>query len=262
MAEAVPSQATLAPPAVRALKDEAAKDGLARGHMERTISMDIREEREDLKRAAEQSTNAIIELDLEDKVRWISPSWQEVTGLLPGDAVGKPVADLLVDNRDQFAECVEAMRKDDSKSRIVRFAVRGPGAEEALSTEEITPVEPKPGFETRSETGSATGTTQEEQETPTQDVKPQAPEQRARDIPTLSPHMHMFSSSRKAYQATSSSSESPLPESTRNEAPSGARFYCGDGRNTARLGWAEMPELRVRRRRSVARYEDDVSIRH
>ncbi|KAI7521293.1 hypothetical protein KC331_g19822, partial [Hortaea werneckii] len=67
MAEDAPPQGMLAPPAVAALKCEATKNPPSRTQMERTISMDIREEREDLKRAAEQSMNAILELDLECK---------------------------------------------------------------------------------------------------------------------------------------------------------------------------------------------------
>ncbi|KAK4545740.1 hypothetical protein LTR36_002694 [Oleoguttula mirabilis] len=158
MAEDAPPQATLAPPAVKALRDEAFELGPARGLMERTISMDIREEREDLKRAAEESINAILELDLEGKVRWVSPSWRDLTGCPASDIMGRPIADMVVDNQTVFADCVEAMRKDDSKSRIVRFSVKAAvlsGLEDALSAEEKTPVEPKPGFETMAELDSA-----------------------------------------------------------------------------------------------------------
>ncbi|TKA44730.1 hypothetical protein B0A54_04681 [Friedmanniomyces endolithicus] len=148
MAEDDQTPRIIAPPAISALRAEAEQD--ARVHMERTISMDIREEREDLKRAAEQSTNAILELDLEHKVRWASPGWQDLTGQAAKDIAGKPVADLIIGNQDVFAECVEAIRKDDSKSRIVRFAARTPGlhvAGDVLSAEDRTPMEPKPGFE-------------------------------------------------------------------------------------------------------------------
>ncbi|KAK0278074.1 rim15, signal transduction response regulator [Friedmanniomyces endolithicus] len=148
MAEDDQTPRIIAPPAISALRAEAEQD--ARVHMERTISMDIREEREDLKRAAEQSTNAILELDLEHKVRWASPGWQDLTGQAAKDIAGKPVADLIIGNQDVFAECVEAIRKDDSKSRIVRFAARTPGlhvAGDVLSAEDRAPMEPKPGFE-------------------------------------------------------------------------------------------------------------------
>lgn len=119
-----PRQDTLMPPAVAALKEDAAREAPHRSHMERTISMDIREEREDLKKAAEQSLNAMIELDLEGKVRWASPSWQELTGTPASDIVGKPARDMLVDNYNVFADCIEFMRKDDSKSQIIRFTVK------------------------------------------------------------------------------------------------------------------------------------------
>ncbi|KAK5691629.1 rim15, signal transduction response regulator [Elasticomyces elasticus] len=148
MAEDGHSMASLAPPAIAALKAEAEKE--ARGQMERTISMDIREEREDLKRAAEQSTNAILELDLDHKVRWASPGWQDLTGNPASELAGRPIANLLLGNQDVFAECVEAIRKDDSKSRIVRFAVKRSGldaTEEEASAEEQTPVELKLGFD-------------------------------------------------------------------------------------------------------------------
>jgi serine/threonine-protein kinase RIM15 len=122
----LPQQGMLMPPAVAAIREDAARDGPHRTHMERTISMDIREEREDLKKAVEQSMNAMLELDLENKVRWVSPSWQDLTGHPAGSLVGKPISDALLDNPTVFADCVEAIRKDDSKSRIIRFNVKLP----------------------------------------------------------------------------------------------------------------------------------------
>jgi serine/threonine-protein kinase RIM15 len=122
----VPQQGMLMPPAVAAIREDAARDGPHRTHMERTISMDIREEREDLKKAVEQSMNAMLELDLENKVRWVSPSWQDLTGHPAGSLVGKPISNVLLDNPTVFADCVEAIRKDDSKSRIIRFNVKLP----------------------------------------------------------------------------------------------------------------------------------------
>ncbi|CAK4031521.1 Serine threonine- kinase cek1 [Lecanosticta acicola] len=146
MAENGASQARLAPPAVTALRNE---DG-DKGKMLRTISMDIREEREDLKRAAEQSLNAILELDLDGDIKWVSPSWEDLTGTHADEITGKPIADLLVDNATVFAEKLEAMRKDDSKSHFVCFTVKVPATvetEDAFSTDDKTPVEPKHGSE-------------------------------------------------------------------------------------------------------------------
>ncbi|KAF2773237.1 hypothetical protein EJ03DRAFT_265161 [Teratosphaeria nubilosa] len=146
MAEDASRQGPLAPPAVTALREGPGKDGTSRAHMERTISMDIREEREDLKRAAEQSVSAIMELDLENRVRWVSPSWQNLTNGEPSDIMGKHIGGVLVDDQNVFAECVERMRKDDSKSHIVRFSLLlAPplNPEDGASSDEKTPVDDK-----------------------------------------------------------------------------------------------------------------------
>ncbi|QIW96950.1 hypothetical protein AMS68_002468 [Peltaster fructicola] len=114
--------------------------------MERSISMDIRVQRDDLKRVAEQSMNAMLELDLECNVRWVSPSWQDLTGAAASSIVGRPIADSLVDKKEIFHTCIESLRKDDSKSRIIRFSIASAvphGREDALSADEKTPVEPQ-----------------------------------------------------------------------------------------------------------------------
>jgi serine/threonine-protein kinase RIM15 len=147
MADEGTTQATLAPPAVTALKDEAAQDASGRGQMSRTISQDIREEREDLKRAAEQSMNAILELNLDGKIKWVSQSWQDVTGKPAVDVLGKDIMDVVVTDENVFAECVDAMRKDDSKSQIARFSVNivvKDEPEDVDSSDDKTPVEAKP----------------------------------------------------------------------------------------------------------------------
>lgn len=147
MAEEGTTRATLAPPAVTALKDEAAENALGRGHMLRTISQDIREEREDLKSAAEQSMNAILELNLDGKIKWVSASWQDVTGKPAADVLGKDIMEVVAGDENVFAECVEAMRKDDSKSRIVRFSVTALvhcEPDESGSGDDKTPVDAKP----------------------------------------------------------------------------------------------------------------------
>ncbi|KAK4988086.1 rim15, signal transduction response regulator [Elasticomyces elasticus] len=116
-------QDTLTPPTLLALKREAIRDGFQRGQMERTISMDIREEREDLQKAAEQTVNCIMDLDLEGHIRWVSPSWEDVVGIPAESVRGKAVCDLLVDNPTVFADAVDSMRKDDSKSQIIRLRI-------------------------------------------------------------------------------------------------------------------------------------------
>ncbi len=140
----------LAPPAVVNLRAQAG------GQMERSLSADIREEREDLREAAEQTLNVIMDLGLNGKIRWVSPSWTDVIGTSFESVQGKPIKDLLVgDNREVFSEVVESMKKDDSRSQIVRFSVQlGPASklapvdvimgednEEALSPSEPATIE-------------------------------------------------------------------------------------------------------------------------
>jgi len=115
---------TLQPPAVTALKQEAAGSSNHRVAMERSISQDMREEREDLKEAAEHSLNIIMDLDLENKIRYVTDSWKDVIGTAPKEVVGKSVFDILYGGADGFAETIESVRKYDSRSHIVRFSVR------------------------------------------------------------------------------------------------------------------------------------------
>jgi serine/threonine-protein kinase RIM15 len=114
----------LAPPVVSQLRAQAG------GQMERSLSSDIREEREDLREAAEQTLNVILDLSLSGNIRWVSPSWTDVIGTTLESVQGKPIKDLLVsDNKEVFAEIVESMQKDDSRSQIVRFSVQlGPAS--------------------------------------------------------------------------------------------------------------------------------------
>jgi serine/threonine-protein kinase RIM15 len=114
----------LAPPAVSKLRAQAG------GLMERSLSADIREEREDLREAAEQTLNVIMDLGLDGNIRWVSPSWTEVIGTTLESVQGKPVKDLVIsENKEVFAEVVESMKKDDSRSQIIKFTVQlGPAS--------------------------------------------------------------------------------------------------------------------------------------
>ncbi|KAK4692907.1 serine/threonine-protein kinase RIM15, partial [Lecanoromycetidae sp. Uapishka_2] len=111
-------QQYLASPAVAAL--HAAESG-PRIPIERTNTMNIREEREDLRKAAEQSLNVILDLNLDGTIRWVGPSWKNVVGTNFEDVKNTPIADLLLSNKDVFANALESMKKDDSKSRLIRF---------------------------------------------------------------------------------------------------------------------------------------------
>lgn len=111
--------ARLAPPAVSSLRAEA----IGRA-MERSLSEDIREEREELREAAEQTLNVIVDLSLNGSIRWVSPSWVDVIGTQPSAVEGTPIADLIIsEDKAAFADAIESMKKDDSHSQYIRFTV-------------------------------------------------------------------------------------------------------------------------------------------
>ena len=108
--------------------------------IERTSSMDIRAEREDLKEAAEQSLNVVLDLGLDGVIRWVSPSWKDVVGTPPDSLRGKPIADIMLSRKEAFAEAVDSMKKDDSRSQFVRFRVlMGPSSILKTSQGEMEP---------------------------------------------------------------------------------------------------------------------------
>ncbi|PHH87860.1 hypothetical protein CDD83_8313 [Cordyceps sp. RAO-2017] len=108
----------LAPPALSSLRAQQA------GQMERTLSQDIREEREELREAAEQTLNVIVDLNLDGSVRWVSPSWTDVVGTPFETVNGIPISDLIVsDNKTVFADVIDSMKRDDSKSYRISFSI-------------------------------------------------------------------------------------------------------------------------------------------
>lgn len=109
----------LASPAVISLRAQTA------GLMERTLSQDIRDEREDLREAAEQTLNVIVDLNLDGTVRWVSPSWVDVIGTSPDGVQSKPISDIVVSEPTTiFTDVAESMKGDDSQSQFIRFSVR------------------------------------------------------------------------------------------------------------------------------------------
>ena len=115
------SKQSLAPPAVSALRQETAGGRIP---IERTASMDIRAEREDLKEAAEQSLNVVLDLGLDGIIRWVSPSWKDLVGTTPESMKGKQMAEVLLSRKEAFTDAVETMKKDDSRSQFIRFQVQ------------------------------------------------------------------------------------------------------------------------------------------
>ncbi|KAJ5316398.1 hypothetical protein N7476_006705 [Penicillium atrosanguineum] len=116
-----PKPQFLAPPAVTALRQEA-RNIIPK--MTRTMSDNMREEREDLKEAAEQTLNTIVDLDLECRIKWVSPSWKQVIGSAPETVEGRMISDILLGNKDVFRDAIEAMKEDDSRSRFIRFSLQ------------------------------------------------------------------------------------------------------------------------------------------
>lgn len=133
-----PVGATLAPPAVASLRGQQA------GVMERSLSQDIREEREELREAAEQTLNTIVDLNLDGTIKWVSPSWTDVVGTEFESVNGLPISDLIVsDNKSVFTDVVESMQKDDSRSHRVRFAIQLGPLSKLLSKQEVEDADPE-----------------------------------------------------------------------------------------------------------------------
>ncbi|GAP83500.1 putative agc protein kinase [Rosellinia necatrix] len=111
----------LAPPVVRSLRAQA----IGTAMMERSLSEDIREERKELREAAEQTLNVIVDLYLDTSIKWVSPSWIDVIGTEPSTVEKSPIADLIIsENKNAFSEAIDSMKKDDSRSQYIRFTVQ------------------------------------------------------------------------------------------------------------------------------------------
>jgi serine/threonine-protein kinase RIM15 len=110
--------------------------------MERSLSQDIREEREELREAAEQTLNALMDLNLDGTIKWVSPSWADVVGSDITSVEGKHISELIVSEPTTiFTDVIESMKTDDSKSHRVRFAMHlGPLSKLRSIAEDDTPV--------------------------------------------------------------------------------------------------------------------------
>ncbi|KAI1356696.1 putative response regulator receiver RIM15p [Xylaria sp. FL0043] len=110
----------LAPPAVNSLRAQA----IGTAMMERSLTENIKEERKELREAAEQTLNIIVDINLDATIKWVSPSWVDVVGTQPTTVEKTPIADLIVsENKNAFVDAIESMRRDDSRSQYVRFTV-------------------------------------------------------------------------------------------------------------------------------------------
>ena len=89
--------------------------------MERTLSGDMRLERQDLREAAEQTLNVILDLGLDGVVKWVSPSWTDVIGTSVERVQGRGIGEVVEGGEEVFGKAVEGMRGDAMRSQIVRF---------------------------------------------------------------------------------------------------------------------------------------------
>lgn len=92
--------------------------------MERSFSQDIQEGSRELKEAADQTRNIILDLGLDGVIRWVSPSWTDVVGTHLEAVKGNPISKFIVDKPDAFTEAINSLKSDDSKSQFVKFAVK------------------------------------------------------------------------------------------------------------------------------------------
>ncbi|KAI1113635.1 putative response regulator receiver RIM15p [Nemania sp. NC0429] len=130
----------LAPPVVRSLRARA----IGAAMMERSLSEDIMKERKELREAAEQTLNVIVDLNLDASIKWVSPSWVDVVGTQPSAVEGNPIADLIIgEDKDAFSRAIDSMRKDDSRSQYVRFTVSLGPLSKLFPVEVVK--EPEPG---------------------------------------------------------------------------------------------------------------------
>lgn len=96
----------------------------ARVQMERSFSQDIQEGSRELKEAAEETRNIILDLGLDGVIRWVSPSWTDVVGSHLEAVKGHPISRFIVDNPDAFTEAINSLKTDHSKSQFVKFAIK------------------------------------------------------------------------------------------------------------------------------------------
>lgn len=114
-----------------ALRDEAGSHpSPSRLPMERSITQDIQEGSRELKEAAEQTRNIILDLDLDGVIRWVSPSWTDVVGTHLDAIKEQPISRFIVDEPDVFVNAIESLKHDDSKSQYVKFSIQvGPSSD-------------------------------------------------------------------------------------------------------------------------------------
>ena len=130
-AQNVRSSNFLTSPVVTAIKHHAGAGYPQPGQaMERSFSQDIQEGSKDLKEAAEQTRNIILDLSLDGTIRWVSPSWTDVVGTDLENVRGNPISRFIADDPEVFTRAIESLKSNNSKSKFVKFSVKvGPNSD-------------------------------------------------------------------------------------------------------------------------------------
>lgn len=125
MAQHGPGEEPLLSPAVTSIKNETAFGSKPGGQfMQRTFSQDIQEGTQELKAAAEQTRNIILDLGLDGIIRWVSPSWTDVVKTELEAVKGKPISTFITDKPAIFETAIGKLKSNDSKSQHVRFQLK------------------------------------------------------------------------------------------------------------------------------------------
>lgn len=93
--------------------------------LQRSYSESHRDSRKsNIRQVVEQTNNVIVDLGLDGTVKWVSPSWTRIMGSLSKEIIGSPIQNIIVNDKAVFDRAVASLRKDDSRSRIVKFMAR------------------------------------------------------------------------------------------------------------------------------------------
>lgn len=84
---------------------------------------------EDLQNASKQSENVVLELALDGTVRYLSYSWQDITGYPASDLINTNISQIIIgetNDREVFVKAAEAMSSDESSYRVRFLTSRRP----------------------------------------------------------------------------------------------------------------------------------------
>lgn len=94
----------------------------AEGYTDQDLTADTNEEQDDLVEATARNPTAVLELDMDCNVRFLSKSWETLVGTKIKKIVHRPVADIVIADSDfdknVFTRALEIMTVDDLSYRV------------------------------------------------------------------------------------------------------------------------------------------------